>query len=155
WWVDIPKLVPKLESYLAERQTRWKPNVMGEIKKYWQDPQPWVVSRPLAWGVPLPQDSEHPEAKDRVFYVWFDAPIGYISSTIEWAQKKGEPDLWKSWWFDRQNTRLIHFIGKDNIAFHAWKWPAELLGQDEPYLLPYDVPANEFYNLEGGKFSTS
>lgn len=155
YYVDIPRLVPRLEAYLAERQTRWKPNVMGEIKKYWQDPRPWVVSRPLEWGVPLPEDPEHPEAKDRVFYVWFDAPIGYISSTQEWGARQGDPELWKKWWFDRDNTRLIHFIGKDNIAFHAWKWPAELLGQDEPYLLPYDVPANEFYNLEGGKFSTS
>ena len=151
WYVDIPKLVPKLEDYLREPQTRWKPNVMGEIKKYWEDPRPWVITRPLEWGVPVPL----PEAKDRVFYVWFDAPIGYISSTIEWAEKKGNKDLWKDWWFDRKNTRLIHFIGKDNIAFHAWKWPAELIGQDELYLLPYDVPANEFYNLEGGKFSTS
>jgi methionyl-tRNA synthetase len=151
WYVDIPKLVPKLEDYLREPQTRWKPNVLGEIRKYWKDPRPWVITRPLEWGVSVPL----PEAKDRVFYVWFDAPIGYISSTIEWAEKKGNTDLWKNWWYDRENTRLIHFIGKDNIAFHTWKWPAMLLGQDEPYLVPYDVPANEFYNLEGGKFSTS
>ena len=146
WYVDLPKLRPKLEPYITDAFTRWKDNVKGEVNKYWLDLRPWVVTRDLDWGVPVPL----PEAKDKVFYVWFDAPIGYISSTIEWSR-----DGWKDWWFDRANTRLIHFIGKDNIAFHAVRWPAMLLGQTDPYLVPYDVPANEFYNLEGGKFSTS
>jgi methionyl-tRNA synthetase len=146
WYVDLPKLRPRLEPYLTEAFTRWKDNVKGEVNKYWLDLRPWVITRDLDWGVPVPLD----EAKDKVFYVWFDAPIGYISSTIEWSK-----DRWADWWLDQKNTRLIHFIGKDNIAFHTVRWPAMLLGQDLPYVIPYDVPANEFYNLEGGKFSTS
>jgi methionyl-tRNA synthetase len=146
WYVDLPKLRPRLEPYLTEAFTRWKDNVKGEVNKYWTDLRPWVVTRDLDWGVPVPLA----EAKDKVFYVWFDAPIGYISSTIEWSKEK-----WQDWWLDRENTRLIHFIGKDNIAFHTVRWPAMLLGQDLPYVVPHDVPANEFYNLEGGKFSTS
>jgi methionyl-tRNA synthetase len=151
WYVDLPKLRPKLDAYLGEAQTRWKPNVMGEIKKYWDDLRPWGITRDLDWGVPVPL----PDAKDKVLYVWFDAPIGYISSTIEWAELQGDKELWKKWWFDHENTRLIHFIGKDNIAFHTVRWPAMLLGQTDPYVTPHDVPANEFYNLEGDKFSTS
>jgi len=89
-----------------------------------------------------------------VLYVWFDAPIGYISSTMEWAANLGTPDRWKDYWLDPE-TRLIHFIGKDNIIFHALIWPAMLMGQDRPYALPYDIPANEFMNLEGDKISTS
>ncbi|MDZ4182294.1 MAG: methionine--tRNA ligase subunit beta, partial [Candidatus Cloacimonadaceae bacterium] len=89
-----------------------------------------------------------------VLYVWFDAPIGYISSTIEWAKRIGDPERWKDYWLDPQ-TQLIHFIGKDNIIFHALIWPAVLMGQDKSYCLPHDIPANEFMNLEGQKISTS
>src|SRR5262249_37539085 len=107
------------------------------------------------WGIPVPLDD--PDAKDKRLYVWFDAPIGYISSTAEWAKKKNHAhaDAWKKWWLDREGTKLVHFIGKDNISFHTGIWPSVLLGQSDEYVLPHDVPANEFYNLEGGKFSTS
>ena len=102
----------------------------------------------MPWGVDVPGDP------DQVMYVWFDAPIGYISSTMEWAEKIGEPDKWKDYWFDKE-TRLVHFIGKDNIPFHAIIWPSVLMGQNSPFILPYDIPANEYLNLEGEKFSTS
>ncbi|MGB3939804.1 MAG: methionine--tRNA ligase subunit beta, partial [Candidatus Cloacimonas acidaminovorans] len=95
-----------------------------------------------------------PEAKGKVLYVWFDAPIGYISSTVEWAEKIGQPEKWKEYWLNPE-TRLIHFIGKDNIIFHSLIWPSMLMGQDTTYCLPYDIPANEFMNLEGKKISTS
>ena len=89
-----------------------------------------------------------------MLYVWFDAPIGYISSTIEWAEGTGEPEKWKDYWFDPK-CKLIHFIGKDNISFHCVVWPAMLMGQKQPFILPENVPANEFYNLEGKQFSKS
>ncbi len=89
-----------------------------------------------------------------MLYVWFDAPIGYISSTVEWALNLGQPDRWKDYWLDPE-TQLIHFIGKDNIIFHALIWPAMLMGQNQTYCLPHDIPANEFMNLEGQKISTS
>ncbi|MBI3722424.1 methionine--tRNA ligase [bacterium] len=151
WFVDLPKLRPKIDPYLTEAFTRWKESVKGEVNKYWTDLRPWVITRDLDWGVRVPLETE--DARGKVFYVWFDAPIGYISSTIEWAEKRGKKDSWRDWWLDRKNTRLIHFIGKDNIVFHTLRWPAVLLGQDEPYLVPHDVPANEFYNLEGAKWS--
>ena len=95
-----------------------------------------------------------PNTEGKVLYVWFDAPIGYISSTKEWAEKKGDPELWKTYWQD-EGTRLVHFIGKDNIFFHALMFPATLMAYGEGYVLPENVPANEYLNLEGLKFSTS
>jgi methionyl-tRNA synthetase len=92
--------------------------------------------------VPLPLDG----CEGKVLYVWFDAPIGYVSSTKEWAQKKGTPDAWKDYWLD-PSTKLIHFIGKDNIPFHTVFFPAMIMGQNVPYILPYEVPANEFFLL--------
>ncbi|RMG09858.1 MAG: methionine--tRNA ligase [Planctomycetota bacterium] len=149
WYLDLPKLAPKLETYHAERFPRWRQNVVGEVKKYMADLRPRAITRDLSWGIPVPLEG----AEGKVFYVWFDAPIGYISSTREWAVAQGDPEAWRPWWQDPQ-TKLVHFIGKDNIVFHALIFPAMLLGQDEPYILP-DVPANEFLNLEGRKFSTS
>jgi methionyl-tRNA synthetase len=108
------------------------------------------ITRDLNWGVPVPLE----DTEGKVLYVWFEAPIGYISSTQEWAEKIGNPERWKDYWLDPE-TRLIHFIGKDNIIFHALIWPAMLMGQDKTYCLPYDIPANEFMNLEGKKISTS
>jgi methionyl-tRNA synthetase len=151
WFLDLPKLRPKLEAWLDTKREKWKSNVLGEVKKFLDGLKPRSITRDLDWGVPLPVN----DSKGKVLYVWFDAPIGYISSTIEWAQKTGKPDAWKTWWHDTDNTRLIHFIGKDNISFHTVIWPSMLLGQTTRYVLPDEVPANEFYNLEGGKFSTS
>jgi len=150
WYLDLPKLKPKLDAYHAERFERWRPNVVGEVKKYMADLRSRAITRDLSWGIPVPLE----EAAGKVFYVWFDAPIGYVSSTKEWARERGLPDdEWRRWW-QGDDTRLIHFIGKDNIAFHCVIFPGMLLGQDDPYALP-DVPANEFLNLEGQKFSTS
>jgi methionyl-tRNA synthetase len=103
------------------------------------------ITRDTNWGVPVPIEG----VENKVLYVWFDAPIGYISSTIEWS-----PDRWQDYWFDKE-TKLVHFIGKDNIPFHAIIWPSLLMGQDKEYVLPWDIPANEYLTLEGQKISTS
>ncbi|MCK4338755.1 MAG: methionine--tRNA ligase subunit beta, partial [Candidatus Cloacimonetes bacterium] len=132
-------------------KTEWKDNVkkfiLGWLKSGLKER---AITRDLDWGVPVPLEN----AKGKVIYVWFEAPIGYISSTIEWAERIGKPEKWKDYWFDKER-KLIHFIGKDNIPFHTIIWPAVLMGQDDDYVLPYDVPANEFLNLEGRKISTS
>ncbi|MEN2998376.1 MAG: methionine--tRNA ligase subunit beta, partial [Brevinematia bacterium] len=150
WYFTLSKFENQLREYL-ESQIDWKPNVrdfaLSWIKEGLKD-RP--ISRDLNWGIPLPLE----EAKGKVMYVWFEAPIGYISSTVEWAEKIGKPDKWKEYWLDPE-TRLIHFIGKDNIPFHAIIWPATLLAQHGKWILPYNIPANEFMNLEGEKISTS
>lgn len=149
WFIPLGDYQPWLETWLESR-TGWKSNVMGQCKS-------WLnaglgdraVTRDLKWGVPVPLDN----AEGKVLYVWFDAPIGYISSTKEWAINSGDPDAWKLWWTD-QDTDLIHFIGKDNIVFHCIMFPATLHAHGD-YVLPVNVPANEFLNLEGRKLSTS
>lgn len=151
WYLRLQDFEKKITEWITSN-THWKENVrnfvLGWIKK--EGLRERAITRDLDWGVPVPIE----EAKGKVLYVWFDAPIGYISSTIEWAEKIGEPEKWKYFWFDRE-TKLIHFIGKDNIPFHAVIWPAMLMGQKDPYILPYDIPANEYLTLEGEKFSTS
>ncbi len=133
-----------------ESKEHWKPNVRRLALEWIREGlRDRAITRDLEWGVPVPL----PEAEGKVLYVWFDAPIGYISSTIEWAQKQGRPDLWKEYWLD-PDTKLVHFIGKDNIVFHALIWPAMLMAHGD-YILPTDIPANEFLNLMGDKFSTS
>jgi methionyl-tRNA synthetase len=135
---------------LAEwiRSKDWKENVVHFAMRYIEDLKPRAITRDSSWGVPVPG---HP---DKVFYVWFDAPIGYVSAAKEWAETTGQPDRWKEFWLD-PNTKLVHFIGKDNIPFHTVFFPAMLMGQDLPYVLPAEVPANEFYMLEGRQFSKS
>ncbi len=127
----------------------WKPNV-GPVIQNWLKTglAPRAISRDLDWGIPVPG---HP---GKVLYVWFEAPIGYISISQRWAQSQGKPDLWRAFWQDPQ-TRLVHFIGKDNIVFHTLIFPAILIGVHEGYILPMAVPANEFLTLEGQKISTS
>lgn len=150
WYLDLPRLKGELGSWYEQKFPRWRPNVVGEVQKFLATVKPRNITRDLSWGVPVPLD----EAQGKVFYVWFDAPIGYISSTRELFAQQGKPDdEWKRWWQD-EGTQLVHFIGKDNIAFHAVIFPGMLAGQREGYVLP-DVPANEFLNLEGRKFSTS
>ncbi len=149
WYIDLPKLKPQLEAWLDTKRSYWKSNVLGEVDKFLAGLRPRAITRDLKWGVPFPL----PEGADKVFYVWFDAPIGYLSSTVEWAEKQGTPEAWKDWW--AEDVKLVHFIGKDNISFHCVIWPAVLLGQNAGFPLPDNVPANEFYNLEGRKFSTS
>jgi len=145
WYLPLNEYEPFLRKWILEDHKEWKPNVYGQCKS-WLDMglQPRAVSRDLDWGIPLPIDG----AEGKVLYVWFDAPIGYISNTKELL-----PDSWEKWWKDPE-TRMIHFIGKDNIVFHCIVFPS-MLKAEGSYNLPDNVPANEFLNLEGDKISTS
>ena len=145
WYLPLDKHEEWLRQWILEDHKEWKPNVYGQCKS-WLDLglQPRAVSRDLDWGVPVPVEG----AEGKVLYVWFDAPIGYISNTKELL-----PNDWKKWWKD-EDTKLIHFIGKDNIVFHCIVFPA-MLKAEGSYILPENVPANEFLNLEGDKISTS
>lgn len=145
WYLPLDKHEGWLKKWILEDHKEWKTNVYGQCKS-WIDMglQPRAVSRDLDWGVPVPVEG----ATGKVLYVWFDAPIGYISNTIEHS-----PDDWEKWWKD-ETTKLVHFIGKDNIVFHCIVFPA-MLKADGSYILPENVPANEFLNLEGDKISTS
>ncbi|MDD2537971.1 MAG: methionine--tRNA ligase [Bacteroidales bacterium] len=145
WYLPLDQYEPWLREWILENHKEWKPNVYGQCKS-WLDNglQPRAVSRDLDWGVPVPVEG----ASGKVLYVWFDAPIGYISNTIELY-----PDTWEKWWKD-QDTKMIHFIGKDNIVFHCIVFPS-MLKAHGGYILPENVPANEFLNLEGEKISTS
>lgn len=149
WYLPLGDFQQKLEEWIESREN-WKPNVAGQVKSWLDDGlTDRAVTRDLTWGVPVPLD----EAQGKVLYVWFDAPIGYISATKEWAEEKGEPERWKTYWQDGE-TDLIHFIGKDNIVFHCIMFPAMMMAHGD-YVLPKNVPANEFLNLEGKKLSTS
>ncbi len=149
WYMPLGEIQPKLEQWLNTREG-WKANVMGQVKSWLNDGlSDRAATRDLSWGVPVPLD----EAKGKVLYVWFDAPIGYISATKEWAIENGNPDAWKNYWQDEE-TELYHFIGKDNIVFHCIMFPIVLMEHGD-YVLPKNVPANEFLNLEGKKLSTS
>lgn len=149
WYLPLGDLQPALEAWLATK-TDWKPNVMGQVNSWLKAGLgDRAVTRDLGWGVPVPLD----DAQGKVLYVWFDAPIGYISATKEWAALQGDPDRWKTYWMD-EGTDLIHFIGKDNIVFHCLMFPATLQAHGG-FVLPKNVPANEFLNLEGQKLSTS
>ena len=145
WYLPLDKHESWLRQWILEDHKEWKTNVYGQCKS-WLDMglQPRAVSRDLDWGVPIPL----PGAEGKVLYVWFDAPIGYISNTKELL-----PDSWEKWW-KHEDTKLLHFIGKDNIVFHCIVFPA-MLKAEGSYILPENVPANEFLNLEGDKISTS
>lgn len=148
WYIRLDLFKEKLMKWLETKN--WKPNVINFIKSYIQELRPRAITRDTSWGIPVPL----PQAKGKVLYVWFDAPIGYISATKEWAQLQGQPDKWKEYWLDPE-TKLINFIGKDNIPFHAVIFPSMTMGQNMPYKLVDELPANEFYNLEGKQFSKS
>ena len=145
WYLPLDQHEAWLRQWILEDHKEWKPNVYGQCKS-WLDMglQPRAVSRDLDWGIPVPVEG----AEGKVLYVWFDAPIGYISNTKELL-----PETWEKWWKDDE-TRLLHFIGKDNIVFHCIVFPA-MLKAEGSYILPDNVPANEFLNLEGDKISTS
>ena len=145
WYLPLDKWEPKLRQWILEEHKEWKSNVYGQCKS-WLDLglQPRAVSRDLDWGIPVPVEG----AEGKVLYVWFDAPIGYISNTKELL-----PDRWEEYW-KSPDSRIIHFIGKDNIVFHCIIFPAMLMAEGS-YQLPDNVPANEFMNLEGDKISTS
>ena len=146
WYLPLDKWEPALSKWILEGHKEWKTNVYGQCKS-WIDMglQPRAVSRDLDWGVPVPVEG----ADGKVLYVWFDAPIGYISNTKEIL-----PDTWQTYWKDPE-TRIINFIGKDNIVFHCIVFPAMLMAYGDNFQLPDNVPANEFLNLEGDKISTS
>ncbi len=149
WYLPLDKYEPWLRDWIVEgHKDDWKTNVYGQCKS-WIDQglQPRAVTRDLDWGVKVPIEG----AEDKVLYVWFDAPIGYISATREWAEKTG--NNWETYWKD-EDTRLLHFIGKDNIVFHCIIFPS-MLKQEGSYILPENVPAFEFLNLENDKISTS
>ncbi len=148
WFLPLNDYQAFLEEYILKGHQDWKSNVYGQCKSWLQDGlQPRSITRDLDWGVKVPLA----EAEGKVLYVWFDAPIGYISATKEWAEANGKD--WKQYWQD-EGTALYHFIGKDNIVFHCIIFPAILKGHGD-YILPVNVPANEFLNLEGRKISTS
>lgn len=149
WFLPLERYDSFLREWILENhKSDWKPNVYGQVKSWLDDGlKPRAVTRDLNWGIPVPL----PNAQGKVLYVWFDAPIGYISSTKEWAENQGKD--WQPYWKD-QNTHLVHFIGKDNIVFHCIIFPA-MLKAHGGYILPENVPANEFLNLESNKLSTS
>ncbi|TCK67679.1 methionyl-tRNA synthetase [Winogradskyella wandonensis] len=149
WFLPLNKHEQFLKEWILEGHKKdWKPNVYGQVKSWIDDGlRPRAVTRDLDWGIPVPVEG----GEGKVLYVWFDAPIGYISATKEWAEREGKN--WEDYWKD-ENTSLIHFIGKDNIVFHCIIFPA-MLKAEGSYILPENVPANEFLNLEGNKLSTS
>ncbi len=148
WYLPLNDYENFLNEWIIEGHKDWKPNVYGQVKSWLTDGlKPRAMTRDLNWGVPVPL----PNAEGKVLYVWFDAPIGYISFTQEWAEKNGKD--WKEYW-KNENSDLIHFIGKDNIVFHCIIFPAMMKAHGE-YVMPTNVPAFEFLNLENDKISTS
>ncbi len=164
YYLDLGKLQPQVVDFLRQRESYWRPNVLrqslGQILADGLRGRP--ITRDLDWGIPVPLEGWD----GKCLYVWFEAVIGYLSATFEWSQITGQPEAWRDWWHDPQ-SRVYHFIGKDNIPFHAVIWPAQLIGcgtafddlvgssPAAPLVLPHDVPANEFMNLEGEKISGS
>jgi len=165
FYLDLSKLEPDVKKFLQERAPHMRDTVLGESlgKIESEGLKARSITRDLDWGIPVPIDEEGWETKK--LYVWFEAVIGYLSAPIEWAQLAGQKDAWREWWTNPA-AKQFHFIGKDNIFFHTSQWPAELMGagsafmeifanDEAPLTLPYDVPANQFMNLEGKKISGS
>lgn len=164
FYLDLEKLQDQVADFLRERQDYWRPNVvrqsLGQIETEGLHGRP--ITRDLSWGIPVPVEGWD----DKCMYVWFEAVIGYLSGVVEWGLLHDQPDAWRNWWTN-PDSRTLYCIGKDNIPFHAIIWPAELIGvgdsfdekmgsdDPKPLVLPYDVPANEFMNLEGKKLSGS
>jgi methionyl-tRNA synthetase len=156
WYLPLEEMQPELEDWI-DTHPEWKNNVLGQIQSWFDDGlKDRAITRDVPWGVPVPADvaERHGlDAEGKVIYVWFDAPIGYLSFTKEWALEENVPTKWKAYWQD-EDTRLVHFIGKDNIVFHCLTFPSMLMSHGD-FVLPDNVPANEFLNLEGKKLSTS
>ena len=155
FFLDLPKFSEQLAAWLERNRSHWRPAVTNFALNWIKEGlRPRAITRDLDWGVPIPL----PGYDGKRIYVWFDAVIGYLSASIEWAQRKGEPDAWKRWWDvgadGQEPSRGYYFIGKDNIPFHAIIWPAMLMGYGN-LALPYDVPANEFMQMGGQKASSS
>ena len=166
FYLDLSKLEPKVKEFLQSRSEHMRDTVLGEsLRKIESEGlKARSITRDLDWGIPVPVDE--PQWKTKVLYVWFEAVIGYLSAPIEWAQLAGNKEAWREWWITPA-AKQFHFIGKDNIFFHTSQWPAELMGagsafmevfageKNAPLILPYDVPANQFMNLESQKISGS
>lgn len=166
FYLDLSKLEPKVKEFLQSRSDHMRDTVLGEsLRKIESEGlKARSITRDLDWGIPVPVDE--PQWKTKVLYVWFEAVIGYLSAPIEWAQLSGQKEAWREWWINPA-AKQFHFIGKDNIFFHTSQWPAELMGAgsafleffageaNAPLILPFDVPANQFMNLEGQKISGS
>lgn len=157
YFLDLAKAKDGLRAYLNDEKDHWRPNVLKFAQNMVEDLRGRPITRDISWGVPVPLEGWD----EKRLYVWFEAVIGYLSASIEWAEHQGEPDLWKEWWYN-PDTKMYCFIGKDNIPFHTVIWPAELMGlkglydsQDRDLVLPYDVPSNEYLNVQGAQFSKS
>ncbi len=158
YFLDLAALGGELEKYLSTGKEHWRPNVLNFARNYIKDLRGRPITRDIDWGIPLPL----PGYEGKCLYVWFEAVIGYFSASIEWARNRGTPEAWQEWWYN-PDALTYYFIGKDNIPFHTVIWPAELLAVGRIYCrdekvrlnLPYDVPANEYMNFRGGKFSKS
>ncbi|MEJ5345350.1 MAG: methionine--tRNA ligase [Chloroflexus sp.] len=167
FFLDLPAFAEQLHAWI-DRQTHWRPNVRNFSLNFLKELKPRAITRDLEWGVPIPLP-EYAHRDDKKIYVWFDAVIGYLSASIEWARNSGQPDAWRTWW-QNPAARHFYFMGKDNIVFHTVIWPAMLLGygaggnfgadpsgtyQGVPLQLPYNVVSSEFLTMEGKKFSSS
>jgi methionyl-tRNA synthetase len=159
FFIDLPAFSERLLEYLNHRGANWRPNVINFARNFIEGGlKGRPVTRDVEWGIPVPL----PGWDDKRLYVWFEAVMGYFTASIEWARVTGQPDAWKDWWYN-PDAKIYNFIGKDNIPFHTVIWQAELLGintiydepENRPLNLPYDVPANEFMNIEGAQFSKS
>ncbi|MBE7551902.1 MAG: methionine--tRNA ligase [Anaerolineales bacterium] len=160
FYLDLPRLSEDILDYLYDNKEHWRPNVINFSQQYVKDGlKGRPITRDIDWGIPLPL----PGYPDKRLYVWFEAVIGYFSASIEWAKNAGQPEAWKTWWYQPE-SKTYYFIGKDNIPFHAIIWPGELIAtgrhlyeEDRSKFLnlPYDVPANEYLSMEGKKLSTS
>ena len=149
-FLDLPKAQPLVERWIATK-THWPRTTLSIANKWLAEGlRERCITRDLAWGVPVPLDGY----RDKVFYVWFDAPIGYVGISMEWAAARGEPDAWQRYWKDRE-TRLVQFIGKDNVPFHTVTWPTVMMAADDGFVLADMIKGFQWLNYEGGKFSTS
>jgi methionyl-tRNA synthetase len=165
YFLDLPAFTDALGDWLKSKEGHWRPNVLKFSLNLLDDLQPRAITRDLDWGVPVPLDGWR-DRNDKKIYVWFDAVIGYLSASIEWARRSGDPDAWRAWWND-ENAEAYYFMGKDNIVFHAEIWPAMLLGYGGhgdkggspgplgQLDLPTEVVSSEFLTMEGKKFSSS
>ena len=159
FFLDLPAFTDQLLEYLAKHADHWRPNVINFARNFIEGGlRGRPVTRDVAWGIPVPLDGW----EDKRIYVWFEAVMGYFTASVEWAHNTEQPDAWKEWWYN-PDAKIYNFIGKDNIPFHTVFWQSELLGvgsiydepQNRPLNLPYDIPANEFMNIEGSQFSKS
>ena len=158
YFFDLSKFRDELTEYLESHQDHWRDTVLNESLQKAKEQRGRPISRDVTWGIPIPLEGW----EDKSMYVWFEAVMGYLTASIEWANNINEPDAWKNWWYN-PDSRIYNFLGKDNILFHTIIWPAELIGingiyndgDDTPLSLPYDVPANQFLNLEERKLSKS